>query len=528
MSSARKWLRRLAIAIFGAGLVAAVPFIASTAFAVSGGVNTTVLTPALCLNGSQVNCNNYGSKADVYLSGNPSQLTKGTYFYAVVDPGGQPNPNDGAAKNLSFTCDAYTNREFTVDAKGNISPVTPTTHNSQVVKVKGGGGFTNTFIQVGDPTNSCYFADTANPGGVYILAVCLINPATYDPTTNPVDPKSCKYDAFKVKQTSTTLSFVLSGTKFLDADKDGQVNTAISEPGLQGWTIQVTDSTNSVNLTTQTDANGNWTVSGDLPSGVTSDTLTICEVMQSGWTQTGPVNTNSVTPMGAATLLTTTTAPSGNCYQVQITNSGNSAVAGLDFFNVGNASPSCSLVLSGTNGSGQSFIQVDVQDSQSGLQSVQVTELNNATATWDTSTPLFLNGFAPLTPGDTGLHVVVATKSDQTQGSNLGLQVIDRAGNVTNCDPVQVAAIRQAGQPVSQNIAGVNQSEHILHVFNGRAGVTNMTITVNGQTFQLNGLSDGQQETIDVSSALQAGTNTVSVTTTGKPGGSASVLFGNI
>jgi len=529
MFSPRKWLLRAAVVLLGAGMLAAIPFMASTARAnVAGGVNTSVLTPSLCLNGSQVNCNNYGSKADVYLSGNPSQLTQGTYFYAVVDPGGQPNPNDGAAKNLSFTCDAYTNREYTVDATGKISPVLPTTHNSQVVKVKGAGGFTNTFIQVGDPTNNCFFANTANPGGVYILAVCLINPATYNPTTNPVDPRSCKYDAFKVKQTSTTLSFVLSGTKFLDADKDGQVNSSITEPGLQGWTITVTDASNTINLTAVTDANGNWSVSGDLPTGVTSDTLSVCEVMQSGWTQTGPVNTSSVTPMGAATLLSTSTAPSGNCYQVTISNTGNSAVTGLDFFNTETTPPSCSLVASGTNSSGQAFIQVVVQDSQSGLQSVQVTELINATATWDSSTPLSLNSFAPLTPGDTNSHTVVATKSDQTLGANLGLQVIDRAGNVTNCDPVQVAAIRTAGQPVTQNIAGVTQSEYILHVFNGAPGVTNVTITVNGQTFHLNGLSNGQQVTINVASALQAGTNSVIVTTSGQPGGSASVLFGNI
>jgi hypothetical protein len=509
-------------------MMAAIPLLASVTFAASGGVNTTVITPSLCLNGSQVNCNNYGSKADVYLSGNPSQLTAGTYFYAVVDPGGQPNPNDTGAKNLSIACDTYTNREFTVNSSGQIAPVQPTTHHYQTVKIKGGGGFTNTFIQVGDPTNGCYFANTANPGGVYILAACLINPATYNPSTNPVDPKSCKYDAFKVKQTSTTLSFVLSGYKFLDPDLDAAVDGDANEPGLQGWTITVSNNLNSSVLTAVTGSTGYWTVSGDLPVGATSETLTICEVLQSGWQQTGPLNTNSVTPLGAASLLATSTSPTGNCYQVKVSSTANSAVAGLDFFNTETSAPFCALTASGIDNSGQAYIQVTVQDSQSGLKSVQVTELVNATAAWDSSYPLSLNGFAPLTPGDTSAHIVTATKIDQTQGANLGLEVIDRAGNVTDCDPVQMAAIRSTGRPVSQQVAGVRQTDHLLHIFNGAPGVASLTITINGKTFKFNNLSAGQHVTLDVASALQAGTNAVTLTTTGRPGGSTSVLFGNI
>jgi hypothetical protein len=39
----------------------------------------------------------------------------------------------------------------------------------------------------------CPYADTTNPGGVYILAICNVDSGT------PVDPRSCKYDAFKVR-----------------------------------------------------------------------------------------------------------------------------------------------------------------------------------------------------------------------------------------------------------------------------------------------------------------------------------------
>ena len=39
------------------------------------------------------------------------------------------------------------------------------------------------------------YDDTTNPGGVYILAICSLG----DGSNYPVDPRDCKYDAFKVK-----------------------------------------------------------------------------------------------------------------------------------------------------------------------------------------------------------------------------------------------------------------------------------------------------------------------------------------
>src|SRR5579859_3550893 len=77
--------------------LALVPARAGTAFAgVTGGVNTTFPDgdASHCSAGTQINCNHYDGKQYVYLSGNPSQLSAGQYFYAVLDPGGQPHPND--------------------------------------------------------------------------------------------------------------------------------------------------------------------------------------------------------------------------------------------------------------------------------------------------------------------------------------------------------------------------------------------------------------------------------------------------
>src|SRR5579862_6989005 len=125
---------------------------AAPALAVSGAVSTTdnptwtdtydSYANNACLNGNGVNCNIYLDKRDVFLSGLPvsASLGAGTYFFAVLDPGGQANPNDGADHNLSdthclpYTCpatngdgstipsgDDWINREFAVDGSGTIT-----------------------------------------------------------------------------------------------------------------------------------------------------------------------------------------------------------------------------------------------------------------------------------------------------------------------------------------------------------------------------------------------------------------------
>src|SRR4051812_33735051 len=102
-------------------LVAAAALVfAGIALGVSGAVSTTdnpgftgpdAYVNQACLNGPPghltpaVNCNIYLDKRDVWLSGLPvsAALDAGTYFFAVGVPGGQPDPNDAGAKNLSDT-----------------------------------------------------------------------------------------------------------------------------------------------------------------------------------------------------------------------------------------------------------------------------------------------------------------------------------------------------------------------------------------------------------------------------------------
>jgi hypothetical protein len=161
-------------------------------------------TPTLCLNGGSgantgsgaVNCNIYTAKQYLWLSGLPdsASLDPGTYFFAVLDPGGQRNPNDGTVGNLSDDTDPYTNRIFTIDGSGNLS--TSGTHDVAGNRIRVG---VSPALVSGGPD---WFQDTDNNGGVYILAVCeLPNPITDSPGASPSD---CKYDAFKISQSETT------------------------------------------------------------------------------------------------------------------------------------------------------------------------------------------------------------------------------------------------------------------------------------------------------------------------------------
>ncbi len=173
----------VALALVG-GLMYAPAAVANNAPPVTGAAFTTTNTnvdgPGHCKNGNEdVNCNIYDGKEYVWLNGGPSTayVGNGDYFFAVLEPGGQPDPNDGGAKNLSDLPggDAYTNRTFSV-LDGKIS-------------YAGSHDFSGNKIRL------MPYDDTTNPGGVYILAICSLD------GTNPVNPSRCKYDAFKVRTT---------------------------------------------------------------------------------------------------------------------------------------------------------------------------------------------------------------------------------------------------------------------------------------------------------------------------------------
>jgi len=232
------------VALVAALAVGILPMVAAANSPVSGAgfttVNETVDGTGHCKNGNpNNNCNIYDGKQYVWLNGGPSTayVGDGTYFFAVLAPGGQADPNDGAAKNLSDDFDLYTNRTFTVTTVGGV----PT------VSYSGSHDFSNNKIRL------MSYADTPNPGGVYIMAICSLADGY------PAKPNDCKYDAFKIQEAEVVLGKPLTITK--DA-ADAYTNTF-------AWTIS-----KSVDKTKVTQSSGsatfNYTVSVSHDSGSVS------------------------------------------------------------------------------------------------------------------------------------------------------------------------------------------------------------------------------------------------------------------
>jgi pimeloyl-ACP methyl ester carboxylesterase len=176
--------------------------------------------------------------------------------------------------------------------------------------------------------------------------------------------------------------------------------------------------------------------------------------------------------------------------------------------------PACALTGTGVNGSGQKYIQITVGDTGSGLGGIKVTTLNNA------------NMPVNFTAGTTSPLVLTATKINQSLAAQVGLQVTDVAGNVTNCDPVMTDLIRDSSKPSTITATGIAQGEYLLHIYNGNPGLNHLIVKVNGIKVQERDLEPGEQRTVDIAAALQPGTNnTVVVIARGKQRGEATLVI---
>jgi hypothetical protein len=190
-----------------------------------------------CKNGNpDVNCNIYDGKQYVWMNGGPvgSQLGDGSYFFAVVAPSGQADPNDGSSDLLST--DPYTDRTFTVSG-GVITYSGP--HDADLPKIR-----------------LLPYADTPNPGGVYVMAICQMPLGV-----QPVTASDCKFDAFKVELpgSSTPTADPLTITK----DATGSYNTTYT------WTID--KSVDNSEIDTSSSATANYTVSVSHDAGTVGD-----------------------------------------------------------------------------------------------------------------------------------------------------------------------------------------------------------------------------------------------------------------
>lgn len=160
-------------------------------------------------------------------------------------------------------------------------------------------------------------------------------------------------------------------------------------------------------------------------------------------------------------------------------------------------------------------LRLSFQDPDSGLSQVEVLVAENT----DVSIP-------PFTPGSTDELIGLATKIDQTRSGRLTVRATDVAGNSIDCDPVITREIRIAGRPETHTFAGVPPAEHVVTVLNGDPGLSQIRIEVNGKKLTISGLTDGEERTIDVRSAIIPGADsTFTLTAHGRPGGSAEIMI---
>lgn len=179
--------------------------------------------------------------------------------------------------------------------------------------------------------------------------------------------------------------------------------------------------------------------------------------------------------------------------------------------------PSCEITSLDTNANEEAFIQITVSDIESGLSNIVVTkDINNSSIT----------GINDFTPGATYPVIITATKDNQDEISVVELQVTDVEGNVTLCDPVITVETRETGKPVTHTFTDIPKIESNINIKNSDSGIKNMEIVVNGDKYQIAGLKDNDEVTIDVSdSMIEGDNNIVSLTAKGKPGGSAIVVI---
>jgi hypothetical protein len=313
-------------------LLVAVSPVASVSGANFTTINTKVDGKGHCKN-SEINCNIYDGKEYVWLNGGPTANglgPDGDYFFAVLVPGGQPDPNDGGAKNLSDDYDLYTDRTFTV-TDGEVSGYDgPHDLDSGKSGKKGEPNGAPPYIRLFP------YADTWNPGGVYILAICSLEDGY------PVVPRACKYDAFKVQKGKARFQFFLSGYKYRDDIINGQWDEVEGEPGLEGWEITISGADpfgEVINETVTTDTDGYWEWESPLYSYRNKDnpsdiSLTVCEALQDHWRQTGNTVDQSIVA-GDVTV----TLREDKCYDVVVAMDG---IASADMLNFGNV-PECDI-----------------------------------------------------------------------------------------------------------------------------------------------------------------------------------------
>ena len=277
--------------------------------------------------------------------------------------------------------------------------------------------------------------------------------------------------------------------------------TSLSGGGQSGTTISVPSGTPVTDQATLTGADA-ATASGTITYNVFSD---------SGCTDpvsSGPAQTFSGDDVPASNPVTL----GAGTYYWQAVYSGDSVNAGSkslcgpgDEVQTVSSSAPPTCVLSSVITGPPKQILVTVQ-APSGLSTVNVTnDVNDAVSV------------APFTVGDTSPVTVTATKTNQSQVSELALTVTDVDGNSISCDPADFSLTKGP----AQDATNLDQGESFVTITND--GLKKVIITVDGVRKTVELASADGLTVLNLQKLFHAGLNDVSVKGIG--GGSADVLF---
>ena len=262
-------------------------------------------------------------------------------------------------------------------------------------------------------------------------------------TTSGVDFTGEDFGNFQTVSVTGNVSNDLNGNAAADA----------GEPGLQGWTVQVVDATDTVVGSATTDATGNYEIDGIGPG-----TMTVREVAQAGWTQTAPA------PVPPGTYTFTTSSGTnvsgeafGNFQNVSVTGNvfndlnGNAAAdagePGLQGWTVQVVNASNAVVGSATTDATGNY-EID------GIGPGTMTVREVAQAGWTQTAP------APVPPGT---YTFTTSSGTNLAGETFGnFQNVSVTGNVFN--DLNGNAAQNAGEPGLQGwtVQVVNASNAVV------------------------------------------------------------------
>ena len=177
--------------------------------------------------------------------------------------------------------------------------------------------------------------------------------------------------------------------------------------------------------------------------------------------------------------------------------------------------PRCEVI--GVNPTPPATLTVEVEDSDSGVVSIKVLTLVNATVEIPTSSGnLFNQGdVVSFTPPETSMIPIQGVKIDQTSNSTLMIRVTDNAGNVSECDPVLVSLASQSNGVTRAAFSELPSNDRYLTLYGAYPSAGFVLVTVNDNWFTL--LTSAR--TIDIGSALEEGSaNTMTLSAWGADG----------